>query len=120
MINTVVIFTILVWHLRVKGAGSLKTYLKVKSMILILMTLFELTVFYRYLVNFDFSVKLNVIFYNIVLVSSQSLESIIFFLICYFFTKKASVFLEDNQETRSKLRMTMWIAMITVVLITVM
>ena len=40
----------------------------------------------------------------------------VFFLICYFFTKKASVFLEDNKTIRQRMRTTMWIAMTAVIL----
>ena len=96
MINTLAIFIILVWHIRLKGASRFRTYIKVKSSILILMTLFELSVFWRYLVNFDFTNETTLGVYNVILIATQSIESVIFFLICYFFTKKASVFLEDN------------------------
>lgn len=108
-------FVILVWHIRLKGAGNFKTYIKVKSSILILMTLFEISVFWRYLVNFDFTNETTLGFYNVILIATQSMESVIFFLICYFFTKKASVFLEDNQIIRKRLRITMWVAMLAVV-----
>lgn len=43
----------------------------------------------------------------------------ILFLICYFFTKKASYFLEDNQKIRKRLRLTMSIAMVAVIATTV-
>ena len=53
-VNTLLVTFILIHHLRIKGAGSCKTYIKVKSLILLLMILFEASVCWRYLVNFRF------------------------------------------------------------------
>ena len=119
LINCIVMIYILVLHLKLKGAKNWKNYIKVKSLILILMLLYELAVFWRYFWNFEFTNPTTQGIYNVVLIASQSIESIILFLICYFFTKKASYFLEDNQKIRRKLRITMSVAMLAVVVTTI-
>ena len=53
-----------------KGATTMKNYIKVKSLILILMLLCELTVFWRYFWNFDLTDKFTQGMYNVVLISS--------------------------------------------------
>ena len=55
-----------------------------KPLILYLMIVYETMVFVRYLFNFTGEYK---IIYDILLILQQSIESLIFFLICYFFTK---------------------------------
>ena len=41
------------------------------------------------------------------------------FLICYFFTKKASHFLPDNKRIRGRMRIFMAVAMVAVVSVTI-
>ena len=96
-INSLLLIIILIQHLRSKKQRDWGTYVKVKPCILYLMIIFEVAVFIRYLFHFN-SGDMGV--YNALLVGQQSLESIIFFLICYFFTKKASHFLTENKKIR--------------------
>ena len=42
-------------------------------------------------------------------------QSTIFFLICYFFTKKAGHFIEDGKILRKRMKITMWIVQIAVI-----
>ena len=55
LVNTLIAGFLLVHHLRLKGASNWRVYFKVKSLILIMMTVFAFSVFWRYLVNFDWA-----------------------------------------------------------------
>ena len=79
------------------------------------MIFYEVVVLVRY--SIDFEGKMMIV-YNIFLIGQQSVESVAFFLICYFFTKKASGFLKENKRIRHVMKKTMIVAMILVVLAT--
>ena len=49
--------------------------------------------------------------YDSTLVLLQFIQSIIFFQICYFFTKKAAHFVEDNKKVRKIMRIMIFIAL---------
>ena len=84
-----------------------------------MMLLVQFSVFWRYFWNFNLRNPVVQGVYNVLLIGSQSLESIIQFLICYFFTKKASHFLEDNSRFRGRLRIFMAVAMAAVISVTI-
>ena len=115
-INCIIVAYILVQHMRVKGATVCKNYFKVKSLILILMLFYELTVFGRYFLNVDKEEPTARGLYDLILIGSQTIQSIILFLICYFFMKKASHFLQDNSKIRKRLRIFMAIALSAVII----
>ena len=69
-VNTLVVFILLLHHLKLKGASNFRTYIKVKSSILILMVLFEMSVTWRYFFRFDFIHKWDVISYQVVLIGA--------------------------------------------------
>ena len=93
LINTIVFTLLLVVHIKVnkRSQNCTKLLLKVKTMILILIILLELSVFIRYSIHIE-----NSSIYDAILIISGFVQSIILFQICYFYTKKASHFLEDN------------------------
>ena len=70
MINCLVMVYLLVLHLQIKGAKNIKVYFKVKSLILILMLLYELAVFWRYFWNFELNHPTTQTIYNVVLIGS--------------------------------------------------
>ena len=72
-VNTLVVTILLIYHLKLKGAHNFRTYIKVKSSILILMLLFELSVFWRYFYNFDFDHDWEIVSYRIMLIGSNSI-----------------------------------------------
>lgn len=76
-----------------KGASTLRTYFKVKSLILIFMIIYSSSVFVRYCFQIN-----STSVYQWILYVAQILSSLIFFLICYFFAKKAAHYLEDNEK----------------------
>jgi hypothetical protein len=93
-VNLVVFSLILLFHLRAKGFCTGANYLKVKTIILFLITFFQFMVSFRYF--FELSDELS----NFVLISTNFMQSVIFFLICFFFTKKAAFYLEESKKIK--------------------
>ena len=115
-VNCIIVGYILLIHMRLKGATNCKNYIKIKSLILILMLVYEVSVFNRYFWNFDLGKGALTTTYNLVLIASQTIQSMILFLICYFFTKKSAHFLEENSKIRKRLRIFMAIAIVAVII----
>lgn len=107
LINAVIFILLLVVHIKVnrRSQDCPKLLLKVKTMIFILIILLELSVFVRYAFNID-----NSSIYDAILIISGFVQAIILFQICYFYTKKAAGFLEDNKKIRKLMRHVMYIA----------
>ena len=57
----------------------------------------QFLVFLRYLIH------LGSVFSNFVLIVTGFIQSIIFFLTCYFFVKKAAFYLDDSKKIRKML-----------------
>ena len=77
-------------------------------MIFILIILLELSVFVRYTIHIE-----NSSIYDAILIISGFIQAIILFQICYFYTKKAAHFLEDNRKIRKLMRHVMYAAIAT-------
>ena len=88
--------------------------LKVKTMILGLIIILELIVFVRY----TFRINDEGV-YDFFLIVSGFVQSIILFMICYFYTKKAAHFLDDNKKIRQMMRKAMLIVVIVFVCLAV-
>ena len=71
---------------------------------LILLLVFELIVCVRYTVDFSGS-------YDFLLITSQYIQAIILFQISYFFIKKASHYVEDNEKIRKLMRIAMYLVL---------
>ena len=108
-VNVFVFAYLLYLHVRVNWSSTsfLKICLKVKTSILFLIVLFEILVFMRYSLMFQHGDLL----YDSALILLQFIQSIIFFQICYFFTKKAAHFVEDNEKIRKIMRIMIFIAL---------
>ena len=106
-INLVIFTLLLVVHIKgnMRNMPCSKLLTKVKTMILVLIIVLELTVFIRY----TFVIQSTAV-YDTLLISSGFIESIILFQICYFYTKKASHFLEDNKKIRKLMRYVMYVS----------
>lgn len=82
------------WHMKRKGWGRSKTWTRPKTWIFILLLIFELMVVLRYTFNmYDLSI------YVLLISFGQMVGSITFFLICFFFTTKASMYLDNRAGT---------------------
>lgn len=77
--------------------------LKVKTIILFLIIILEISVFIRYTFTFN---KTRI--YDGILITSNFVESVVFFMICYFYTKKAAHFLEESKKIRKIMRVVMY------------
>ena len=115
VILTVLLTVILVKHINQQTVISCATVMKVKTMILSLTIVHEFMVTLRYTFHFHGG---SILFYDFILVVQQSVQSIAFFLVCYFFTKKASHFLKENRRLRRAMRVTILVVMILVVVVT--
>ena len=100
-VNMCIFIVMLVVHIKDKRRSEdwRVLLLKVKTMILFLIILLELSVFIRY--TFVIS---STSAYDAILITSGFVKSIILFQICYFYTKKAAHFLEDNKKMRKLMR----------------
>ena len=98
-INTVIFSLFLIFHLRYKGVCVGRTYTKNKTWMLFMIVILEASVMVRYLFVFD-----ETPYYDMLLIISGFIQSIIFFLICYFFTKKAAFYLDESQTIRKYLQ----------------
>ena len=108
-VNIAIFGMMLVIHIRANRhkLTCVQLFTKVKTMIFILIILLQLTVFIRY----TFVISNNNL-YQFILITSGFIGSIILFQICYFYTKKASHFLEDNKKIRKLMRTVMYIAIV--------
>ena len=86
---------LLVWHFQRKSIHDLSTFKSSATWLLILLVIFELIVMVRYTFNL-YAVS---ILYDVLLVLGEMLSSVITFLVCYYFTKKASLLLENQEKT---------------------
>ena len=84
-----------------------KIFTKVKTSILMMIILLETSVFIRYTFTID-----NSTIYDSILICSGFVQSIILFQICYFYTKKAAHFLEDNKKIRRLMRQVMYVCLL--------
>jgi hypothetical protein len=79
-------------HLREKGVWKKKTYTKIKTWMLILLTLFSFIAALRY----TFSLKTYApAFYATILVLQQQFEALSYVLICWYFLANAEKLLQD-------------------------
>ena len=110
LINAFVFTLLLVIHIKVnkRSTSCTKLLLKVKTMILIQIIMLELSVFVRYAIHIG-----NKSVYDAILIISGFVQAIILFQICYFYTKKASHFLDDNRKIRKLMRRVMYVAVLT-------
>jgi len=104
-LNCLIFILMLVGHIkeRRRTEGCKVLLLKVKTMILFLIILLEISVFIRYTFTFD-----NTRIYDGILIISGFVESVVFFMICYFYTKKAVHFLEESKKIRKIMRIVMY------------
>ena len=113
-LNTLLFGFLLFLHIqgqRSQGSSCLRIFTKVKTVILELLLAFELIVFLRY------SIKMDKLIYNSVLIASQFLQSIILFSICYFFTKKAAHLVEGSGKILRLLKIVMlWVIGISAII----
>ena len=79
--------------------------MKVKTSLLILLLIYELSVFIRY--SFYFTET-----YAFMLYLSQYIGSIIYFQICYFIIKKAAHYVEDNEKIRKLMRIVIYVILV--------
>jgi hypothetical protein len=91
---------LLAWHLQSKGWGNRSSYANSKTWMLILVILFEFLVAVRYTFNLY---SLNI--YSFLLTLGLCLQFFIFYLVLYFFTRKASELLDNQARTISFLNM---------------
>jgi len=82
------------WHMKRKGWGRSKTWTRPKTWIFILLLIFELMVVLRYTFN-----MYGLSIYVLLISFGQMVGSITFFLICFFFTTKASMYLDNRAGT---------------------
>jgi len=106
LINAVIFIYLTVLHFR--SNRMTRTYgeifCKVKSCILISLSIFEIIVCGRYTLYFTGEA------YNAILIVQQFLQSFILFQICYFYAKKAAHFVEESETLRKRMRIVMYIA----------
>lgn len=109
-VNIIIFSLLLAIHIKEKRRSESwgKVLLKVKTMVFALIILLELSVFIRYTFVIDSTAT-----YDSILIVSGFIESIILFQICYFYTKKAAHFLEDNKRIRKLMRRVMYLAVLT-------
>ena len=110
LINAIIFTLLLVVHIKVnrRGTSCTKLLMKVKTMILIEIISLEISVFVRYAIHIG-----NTSIYDAILIISGFVQAIILFQICYFYTKKASHFLQDNRKIRKLMRRVMYVAVLT-------
>lgn len=82
------------WHMKRKGWGRSKTWTRPKTWIFILLLIYELMVVLRYTFN-----MYGLSIYVLLISFGQMVGSITFFLICFFFTTKASMYLDNRAGT---------------------
>lgn len=76
---------------------------KVKTTILLLLIFYEALLVYRYSVITE-----NETIYNAVIDIHQFVSSIVFFLICYFYTKKAAHYIPESEKILKIMRVLMY------------
>ena len=103
-VNTVVFCYLFYLHLRANlGSNSwTAVFMKVKTTLLWLLILLNVLTAIRYGLYFTSFV------YNTIIIMQQFLQSLILFQICYFYTKKAAHFVEDNKRIRLLMRIVMY------------
>ena len=106
LINALIFAVFLYFHLQAKGFTECVTYTKTKTWMLFLIIIVQLSIFVRYLLYIY-----NEILYDWMLISTGFVQSIVFFLVCYFFTKKASQYLEDSSKTKRVLRIMFYVTL---------
>lgn len=84
-----------------------EVFCKVKSSILISLCIFELIVAIRYTLFFKGEL------YNAFIIIQQFIQSMIFYQICYFYAKKAAHFVEESERTRKRMRIVMYLAIVS-------
>jgi hypothetical protein len=82
------------WHMKRKGWGRSKTWTRPKTWIFILLLIYEFMVVLRYTFN-----MYGLSIYILLISFGQMVGSITFFLICFFFTNKASMYLDNRAGT---------------------
>ena len=106
LVNATIFIYLTVLHFR--SNRMTRTYgeifCKVKSSILISLSVFEIIVWGRYTLYFTGEA------YNAILICQQFLQSFILFQICYFYAKKAAHFVENSETLRKRMRIVMYIA----------
>ena len=108
-INAILFTLLLVHHIKanMRVLTFVQLFTKVKTTILILIVLLELSVVIRYAFVINNSGA-----YDAILICSGFVECIILFQICYFYSKKASHYLEDSKRVRLIMRIVMYVSII--------
>ena len=108
-INSILFCLLLVHHIKanMRVLTVVQLLTKVKTTILILIVLLQLSVVIRY----GFVIN-NAAIYDAILITSGFVQSIILFQICYFYSKKASHYLEDSKKIRQLMRIVMGAAVV--------
>jgi len=106
LVNAIVFIYLTVLHFRSNRMTRTygETFCKVKSSILISLSIFEIIVWGRYTLYFTGEA------YNAILIVQQFLQSFILFQICYFYAKKAAHFVENSETLRKTMRIVMYVA----------
>ena len=107
--NILLFTTVLALHVKqnLSLMDCTKVLIKVKTTMLILVVILEISVFIRY----TFVIESSKV-YDAILIISGFIQSQIFFQICYFYSKKAAHFLENSERTRKLMRYVMYVSLI--------
>ena len=107
-VNCLLFAYLLIVHLRQHKAQQTpccRIMMKVKTSVLILLLAFETIVFFRYTMGFD-------LLYDFLLILSQFIQAIILFQTSYFFIKKASFYIDENEKIRKLMRIVIYISLV--------
>ena len=91
--NATLFGCLLFWHLKEKGFREARTYLKIKTWMLVLLTLFTLISCLRY--TFSLSTSAPSVYAGL-LVLQQQCEAISYLLICWYFFSKTDKLLDNS------------------------
>ena len=88
--NSVLFGFLLYWHLRDKGFRNSHTYLKIKTWMMVLLSLFTFISVLRY------TFRMTPALYAGILVVQQQCEVISYFLICWYFLSKGKKLIDES------------------------
>lgn len=119
-LNSLVLIYLLVFHIKSHwGRITFWAFItKVKTSIIILLLIFEVIAAVRYTFAFETS-DTNRSAYASLLIFQQNLQSIILMQICYFVTKKAAHYVEDNEKIRKIMRIVTYVAVVFLAFVTI-
>jgi hypothetical protein len=90
---------LLIWRLDQAGCLKLNTYKKNKTWIFILLVIYEFTVVTRYMFSL-YDTKI----YDTILIFAQILQTVIEYLVCYFYAVKSSKRLPNAEKIEKILK----------------